>query len=367
MTTFNTREYGGNGGEPHIIKCNDGHYIKEIYGRSNASSGPRLNKIGAICTDNQNIGSHGGNDGTEFSYINDDGFRIAEVVLNEDHANHVKFYTKTPAGSIVKHFERGSSNNHPFEMLECYNKGPLEDGRIVGFNLKSGSHIDSLGLICGHTFLTHCNKAPITDTKCLNFCKVNSGKCDDLMTRYCNEDSNKNSPECSCLNSPAINYNPICVDGKCIKDGYATQGMINQKPCPDIVDCRIYNSIAETGRNVEFDAKIEQKCGQAPLPTAGVPQIIPGPGSSQTIANSSDKSDPSAANSSEKSDPSAANSSEKSDPSSPTDSGLSLLAKIIIIAAIIFVVIIILYFVVKSKTSGVVNGVNGVNGVTVGV
>lgn len=127
---------------------------------------------------------------------------------------------------------------------------------------------------CYRNRIMNCNESDTPDEHCLNFCLLNQGQCDSMMRKYCQKPENKDKDICSCLNSAAIKYNPLCIDSKCTRHGYATNSMINQS-CPDITDCGIYYDIKGTGGNINFtDATLEQRCGQSSQdapPTSTVP------------------------------------------------------------------------------------------------
>lgn len=419
MDTFDTRSYGRSG--PVVsLKCKDGHYVKEIYGRS----GKAIDGIGAVCTDNQNIGYSGGSGGDQFSFTSDDGFRAMEVRSNTSDVYQIRGYVKgsNGDGGVEKIFDRGSQDGRypTFPRLSCYgkpegsNEALPEDGRIVGFNVMSGKNVYSLGLICGNNFrkncdedrymwdddcngsdplkvvnpcnsdgtacfekrVNYCKNASVFDfesrSRCLDFCKSKSGRCDEFMQRYCSQDDNKADDVCACINSPALNYNPICVDGKCIKSGYATQNMMDKKPCPDIVDCRVYNSIAETGRDVEFAAHVEQKCGGK---EALVPQVVHPQGLiEQSPASEANTAQPTAQPASSAQPASEATSAQPTSPTaspltqdtSPTGSvpsnGLSLMTKILIgigIGIIVVLIVLYLFGFFDSGTSTATGGARG--------
>lgn len=122
------------------------------------------------------------------------------------------------------------------------------------------------GSVCYKNKVTYCNKLQISDSldeRCVPFCVKNPGQCDTYMKRYCNINENSGKLECSCLNSAASKYNPMCIDQKCIKHGYATADMIDKK-CPSIIDCGIYHDIKETGLKIKFaDSGIEDRCSGA--------------------------------------------------------------------------------------------------------
>jgi len=99
--------------------------------------------------------------------------------------------------------------------------------------------------------------------KCLDFCYLNPGKCDKAMFEYCKTPEGKLDPKCSCINSDInkTKYNPLCVDSKCIRNGYATNSqLVSRGGGCRIVDCSVVMDI-NAGGNVEFDdVKVVQNC-----------------------------------------------------------------------------------------------------------
>lgn len=108
--------------------------------------------------------------------------------------------------------------------------------------------------------------------ECKQFCIENPGSCDSGMTHYCKLSTNISKPECSCINSflDYYQYNPMCQDANCIKDGYGTSSMVNSlgEGCK-IVDCSVVFDIEKTG-DVSFqDTTINQRCGKEVLEDVG--------------------------------------------------------------------------------------------------
>jgi hypothetical protein len=113
---------------------------------------------------------------------------------------------------------------------------------------------------CHRNRVVHCNMAENPSKECLDFCTQNPGSCDLMMKKYCSTDKYKGADMCACINSPAVKYNPLCIDSKCSRIGYATSSMIGQK-CPSITDCGVYYDIKGTGGNIDFtDATVQQRC-----------------------------------------------------------------------------------------------------------
>jgi len=113
---------------------------------------------------------------------------------------------------------------------------------------------------CQRNRRVFCNQVGNQTPECLEFCNSNHGVCDTMMYAYCKTDAGKDTDICSCINSPATKYNPVCIDSKCTRTGYATAPMM-QQPCPSVVDCGVYYDIKGTGGNIDFtDATVAQRC-----------------------------------------------------------------------------------------------------------
>jgi hypothetical protein len=91
----------------------------------------------------------------------------------------------------------------------------------------------------------------------------NPDVCDKYMNEvYCADDSeHTDDPACACINSPVTQYNPFCVDSKCLTVGYATANM-KARDCPSVVDCSTQFQLGTVGRSVSTgDFRVEQNCG----------------------------------------------------------------------------------------------------------
>jgi hypothetical protein len=97
---------------------------------------------------------------------------------------------------------------------------------------------------------------------CLDWCMQNHGKCDTMMKRWCV--NNPGDPRCACILSDMhrYNHNPLCVDRKCIDNGYQTSSMISSRGegCK-IIDCRTYFDIKSRGKVDIDDFELMQMCG----------------------------------------------------------------------------------------------------------
>lgn len=122
------------------------------------------------------------------------------------------------------------------------------------------SHCDDKESACHRNRIIHCNTSDQPNDKCIEFCNQNHGECDIMMQKYCDIEENKDKDICKCLNSPASDHNPLCIDGDCVRLGYATASMKGQQ-CADNIDCKIYHQLKESGNNVSFtDASVEYRC-----------------------------------------------------------------------------------------------------------
>jgi hypothetical protein len=120
----------------------------------------------------------------------------------------------------------------------------------------------------------------------------NPAICDKHMIQFCT--NNPDSSYCTCLTSPIKQYNPLCVDGECIKGGYVTQNM-TRLPCPNVVDCSTQILLGQAGRDVSIGQnQIVQQCGGTTIPDNESPpqQNNPPPSNTPTpiIQNNADTS-----------------------------------------------------------------------------
>jgi hypothetical protein len=198
------------------------------------------------------------------------------VYTGENQTNpHGYYCAKGPRRFFIPDIHPGfAKNTKSYRLIKDCN-----DPQFIWDKDCNGS-IDANKVTNGCTFTTskcHQNKILYCDKlrggndseKCAEFCNENHGKCDGFMKSYCAKPENKDKQSCRCLNSAVSKYNPMCIDGKCVANGYATTDMLS-KECPSIVDCGIYHDVKDTGRKVHFtDTTIEQRCN-AKMFTDGV-------------------------------------------------------------------------------------------------
>jgi hypothetical protein len=122
---------GGNGGGPHELICPEGSFVKEFYG----ASGSLIDRIGVKCSNNSDLGSHGGKGGSPFSVVSDDGFNKLQVKSGAL-VDNIKFFANN-----VEKGARGGGGGDPHE-LNC-------DGKIMGLKVRSGDLLDRIGVVCG--------------------------------------------------------------------------------------------------------------------------------------------------------------------------------------------------------------------------
>ena len=114
----------------------------------------------------------------------------------------------------------------------------------------------------------YCNKKEnIGSETCQMWCMMedNMGQCDQGMTEYCKDKKNKDKKICSCINSKATKWNPVCIDADCAGGGYQTNSMLTttRSGC-NIVDCSQYVELndAKAGQSINLTASFKEKCGQ---------------------------------------------------------------------------------------------------------
>jgi hypothetical protein len=119
---------------------------------------------------------------------------------------------------------------------------------------------------------------------CKQWCKNQSGTCDEAAVAYCL--ANPTDPFCSCLSSKALTkniVNPKCVDAACISAGYLTSNM-KSTACPSIIDCSIQADLRNSGVTLVSTATIDQNCGTSTNPGTGT---ITAPTSGNNIVSDS--------------------------------------------------------------------------------
>jgi len=109
---------------------------------------------------------------------------------------------------------------------------------------------------------------------CSEFCRGKPGVCDTYMNKYCKIQEHQGKDLCKCINSPAnlpsenknasldgnVLYNPLCIDAECIRDGYATTVMTDNR-CQTGVDCGVYHDIKSRNLEMKYiDRDIAQRC-----------------------------------------------------------------------------------------------------------
>ena len=115
----------------------------------------------------------------------------------------------------------------------------------------------------------------------------NPAVCDQHMIQFCT--NNPDSSYCTCLTSPIKQFNPLCVDGECLKGGYVTQNM-TKLPCPNVIDCTTQILLGEAGRDISLGQnQIIQNCGRPPSDDTNggndIPPIPPAPPASNPVLN----------------------------------------------------------------------------------
>jgi len=123
-----------------------------------------------------------------------------------------------------------------------------------------------------------CNGSSNLNFGCKQWCLHHPGMCDSSAEEYCKNDTTGDD-YCACLRSDVqkFNYNPICVDRKCIDHGYQTASMLSARgdKCQDVVDCNTYFDISAGGKVDFADVNIQQRCRTPPNPPTPPPPTIP--------------------------------------------------------------------------------------------
>ncbi len=117
---------------------------------------------------------------------------------------------------------------------------------------------------CTNSKAEYCNNPKHTGTdECITWCLRNHGMCDQGMQAYCNQEINKDRPECACLVSKA-RFNPSCVDSKCSSVGYQTSSMYDAAHggCK-IIDCSQKTEMSNfrAAGEIKLLNSYSQKCG----------------------------------------------------------------------------------------------------------
>jgi len=113
---------------------------------------------------------------------------------------------------------------------------------------------------CVSSMGEYCTAARMNLPECRSFCKENPAECDAAVISYCKDNTD---PFCACVNSPAAitgAINPKCIDRACLDTGYLTSNMI-QTSCPSVVNCKIQNTLVNSGIVLSNSTPIEQNCG----------------------------------------------------------------------------------------------------------
>lgn len=124
---------GGGGGEYHKLLCPEGSFVNEFYG----GAGAAVDRIGIKCSLGQDLGERGGGGGGPFKSFSDVGFNKIHV-KSGSMVDSIQFFAKNAPKERVG----GGGGQGPHD-LNC------GDGLIMGINVRAGSMIDRIGVICG--------------------------------------------------------------------------------------------------------------------------------------------------------------------------------------------------------------------------
>lgn len=243
----------------------------------------------------------------------------------------------------MKYLKRGPNTHWSDQIASFTLKKDCDHPRWVwDSDCIYGSEIHTIGNCkdkkskCHQNRIIHCNTEDDPDKECLNFCNQNHGACDLVMNKYCNIEKNKDSAICSCINSPAVNFGPTCVDRRCASLGYATSSMLETE-CPDEIDCNVYYNIGGSESTVDFtDGTVKTRCDKSSSSSSSSPSQS----SSQSPINKPLSPLPPL-------------------PELASDGDSSILGqviKLVIILALVSVIIYILYVVMSRKAQPVATG-----------
>jgi hypothetical protein len=177
--------------------------------------------------------------------------------------------------SLPKHSNRWPKNTRSYTLLKhCNHRSNMWDPECNTVNDSKKVVYDNESY---ENKIKYCNSLqPETGGQdvehCAEFCRGKTGICDTYMTNYCKINQGKGL--CKCINSPAnlpsenknasldgdVLYNPLCIDAECIRDGYATTIMTENR-CQTAIDCGVYHDIKSRNLEMKYiDRDIAQRC-----------------------------------------------------------------------------------------------------------
>ena len=126
----NSLAFGGSGGSYKELLCNNNTFVTEIFGRS----GDAIDQLGIKCSDGKQRMSAGGKGGKEFNNSSSNGFNKVDVKTGKTgkYVNNIKVLNNSVGGS--------EGINH---TISC-----KQNEKIVGFNVRAGSLIDNIQVVC---------------------------------------------------------------------------------------------------------------------------------------------------------------------------------------------------------------------------
>lgn len=118
--------FGGSSGSNNELLCDQNTFVTEIFGRS----GDAIDQLGIKCSNNKQM-SAGGNGGNVFNIPSPNGFNKIDVKTGK-YVNNIKVGNNS--------FGKSQGNNH---TISC-----KQNEKIVGFNVRAGSLIDNIQVVC---------------------------------------------------------------------------------------------------------------------------------------------------------------------------------------------------------------------------
>jgi hypothetical protein len=141
---------GGDGGGYGELKCPEGSFVTTFYGHYDR----RVHKLGIVCSNGVNVGSHGteGQHEWEEIYSNSEGFFGLYVEAHKD-VQYIEFWAGRKVGSIGVKMCSQKGKFVWESSLECSLSGHLDcpgGTRITGIRTRNGHWIDKIMMpFCG--------------------------------------------------------------------------------------------------------------------------------------------------------------------------------------------------------------------------
>ena len=175
-------------------------------------------------------------------------------------------------GDLKKDIERTFLGKNTVRFRIKNKNNSIKLGKYIGICGKNSCGIDNLGttynknlasfrLNVFHPLKLNCCKNIGNTLNCNEFWGDDgTGKCDKMVMDYCSIPTNKDDPDCVCINSTI--YPPECLDKRCMQlNRYRTKKMILNK-CENVdMSCGYYkNYTNKLKKNILNYKKLNKKC-----------------------------------------------------------------------------------------------------------